>query len=79
MIIQGIPLDWNVISLAQPNLDRKAIPKKHRSLFSQPSISPRAPEATENITEVPVVTPTSPQGRVTRSRGTSEDLHCSLD
>ena len=81
MIIQGIPLDWELISLAQPNLDRKAIPKKHRSLFSQPSTSrpPRPPEVTENIPEVLVGTSTSPQRRVTRSRGTSEDLHCFLE
>ena len=81
MIIQGTPLDWELISLAQPNLDRKAIPKKHRSLFSQPSTSrpPRPPEVTENIPEVLVGSPTSPQRCVTRSRGTSEDLHCSLE
>lgn len=81
MIIQGIPLDWELISLAQPNLDRKAIPKKHRSLFSHPSTSspPRPPEVTENIPEVLVGSPISPQRRVTRSRGTREDLHRSLE
>ena len=79
MIVQGIPLDWNIISSTQPNLDRKAIPKKYQSLFSHPSRPPRPPEVSHDIQEVPDVPPTSPRGRVTRSWGTSEDLHCSLE
>ena len=27
MIVQGIPLDWELISFAQPNFDQRAIPK----------------------------------------------------
>ena len=35
MILKGAPLDWNIVSIAQPNLCQRVIPKKHRKFFFQ--------------------------------------------
>ena len=34
MILKGTPLDWEVISIAQPHFDQRAIPKKYKKFFS---------------------------------------------
>ena len=34
MILKGAPLDWEIISIAQPRFYQRAIPKKHRKFFS---------------------------------------------
>ena len=78
-IIQGIPLDWELISIAQPNLNRKAIPKKHLGLFSHPTRPPSPPEPHQTTLEPSGAPHSSPTRRVTRSRGIpDEELHRSL-
>ena len=78
-IIQGIPLDWEVISRAQPNLNRKAIPKKHLGLFSHPTRPPSPPDLSQNTLESTGAPHSSPARRVTRySNIPDEDLHRSL-
>ena len=44
MILKGTPLDWNIVSIAQPNLCQRVIPKKHRKFFSNNSA------ASDNVT-----------------------------
>ena len=34
MILKGAPLDWKIVSTAQPNLCQRVIPKKYRRFFS---------------------------------------------
>ena len=34
MILKGAPLDWKIISIAQPSFYQRAIPKKYRRFFS---------------------------------------------
>ena len=78
-IIQGIPLDWEVISRAQPNLDRKAIPKKHLGHFPHPTRPPLSPELPQNNLEPSGAPRSPPVRRVTRSSNIpEEDLHRSL-
>ena len=33
-ILKGAPLDWEIVSIAQPSFDQRAVPKKHRRFFS---------------------------------------------
>ena len=68
MILQGAPINWKVISEAQPScLDQRIIPKKHRRLFSQPTSSPSNPDGSED-SPTPIVPPATPM-RHTRSMG----------
>ena len=34
MIVKGAPLDWEIISTAQPSFDQTVVPKKYRKFFS---------------------------------------------
>ena len=34
-ILKGAPLDWEIVSIAQPSFDQRAVPKKYRRLFFQ--------------------------------------------
>ena len=33
-ILKGAPLDWEIVSIAQPSFDQRAVPKKYRRFFS---------------------------------------------
>ena len=39
MILKGAPLDWEVVSIAQPYFDQRAIPKKYKKFFSNNSVA----------------------------------------
>ena len=34
MILKGAPMDWKVISIAQPHFNQRAVPKKYKKFFS---------------------------------------------
>ena len=66
MVLKGAPLDWRVISIAQPHFNQRAIPKKDKKFFSNnPAIATDGAEA--NSRPVPD-RPDPPSTRSQRTR-----------
>ena len=72
MIVKGAPLDWEIISVAQPSFDQRVVPKKHRKFFSSnidQGISV-ARDRSVNPQDQPAVV----SRRITRSQTTGHEL-----
>ena len=67
MILQVAPIDWEVISKAQPSFDQRLVPRKHRGHFSHNTgIAQELLEEVESLGPPSPDTP-SPPRRATRS------------
>ena len=78
MILKGTPLDWEVVSKAQPSFDQRVVPMKYRKFFSNTPAVNDDNATTPGQVIIPPIPPGSRQRPITRSQAVDEDHFLSL-
>ena len=73
MVVKGAPLDWEIISKAQPSFNQRVVPKKYKKFFSR-NIVDAAASDDSNTQANPSGQPVVATRRHTRSQDMREEL-----